>query len=241
MKNHRVAIALAGLLFAASTSAAPLWDELLETTKRHIESQGPDSDAAAFISLAGPAAWKEHETLFRLTRRFLDGDNPRAVAGAFEVLYRLRGYRPLEWIGGPSFEEANADYFDALDKAVLGHVPHAIGLKNDEIFRSLALYLGISRAPGAHEALRKIVGLATDKEQAAICLTWHKDPSDMALLLPVMLGDSPAAASLPYHFRDAYGRAALPYLMQARSGARNRFARESATQELEVLDGAPTH
>lgn len=239
MKNHRAAIAMAGLLFAASTPAAPLWDELLETTERHIESQGPDSDAAAFISLAGPAAWKEHETLFRLTRSFLDGDDPHAVAGAFAVLYRLRGYRPSEWIGGPSFEEVNAGFFSAVDKLVLGHVPHAIALRNDAVFRALALYLGTSRAPGAHEALRKIVGLATDKAQAAICLTWHKDPSDMALLLPVMLGDTPAAASLPYHFRNAYGRAALPYLRQARSESRNRFARESATQELEVLDGAP--
>jgi len=233
-------MALAGLLWIAGASAAPLWAKLLDATERHIELQGPDSDTARFISLAGEVAWEDREHLLKLTERYLDSDNPGSVAGAIEVLYRLHGYHPLQRIGASTFEEKNADYFSVLDKAILDHVPHAIALNNDDVFRTLALYLGTSKARGAHEALLKIVALAGDNEQVAICLAWHRDPSDMEVLLPLMLRDTPVAASLPYHFRNAYGRAALPYLRRAQSEARGRFTREHATEELKVLESSPT-
>lgn len=239
MKIHRAAMALAGLLCAASASATSLWAELLVTTERHIELHGPDSDAARFVWLAGDDAWQERERLFKLTKTYLDSDNPSLVAGAIEVLYRLHGYSPSQWIGTSTFEEMNADYFSALDKAVLDHVQHAIALNNDDVFAALALYLGTSQARGSHEALLKLVGLAGDNGQVAICLTWHRDPTDMEVLLPIMLRDTPAAASLPYHFRNSYGKAALPYLRQAQSAARGRLTRESATSELKALEGAP--
>lgn len=239
MKIHRAAMALVGLLWAAGVCATSLWSELLDVAERHIELQGPDSDTARFIALAGEGAWEKRERLFKLTQRYLDSDDPGLVAGAFEVLYRLHGYHPSQWIGASTFEEKNADYFSSLDKVVLDHVPHAIALNNDDVFRTLALYLGTSKGRGVHEALLKIVALAGDNEQAAICLAWHRDPSDMEVLLPIMLRDTPAASSLPYHFRNSYGRAAIPYLRRAESEARGRFTRESAAEELKILESSP--
>ena len=239
--NHRAALALAGLLWMASTPAAPLWTELMATTERHVETHGPDSETADFLARAGDRAWKEHDTLFRLTGRFLGSDDPAVVAGAFEVLYRLRGYRPLEWIGPPSFEEVNAGYFSALDRAALDHLGHAMALGDDRVFGSAALFLGISRGPGTHEALRKIVGLAPGNEQAATCLAWRRDPTDMEILLPIMLGDSRGASSLPYQFRISYGAAAIPYLRKARAEAHGRFTRDAAAEELQTLEAGSTN
>lgn len=238
MNIRKVAMTLAGLVWMASASATSLWTELLVITERHIESQGPDSDAARFIALAGDEAWQARERLFKLTTPYLDSDNPGTVAGALEVLYRLHSYSPSQWVGSLTFEEMNAGYFNAIDRAVLDHVPRAIALNNDAVFDALAHYLGTSKARGSHEALLKLVAVAGDNEQVAICLTWHQDPSDMEVLLPLMLRDTPAAASLPYHFRNSYGQAAVPYLRRAQAAARARFTRESAANELKVLEGA---
>ena len=236
----RTAVALAVMLSVAEASATRLWDELVATAERHIEQQGPDTDTADFIARAGDAMWRERETLFSLTAKYLDSDKPAQVSGAYEVLYRLRGHRPMNRLGDKtSFEKEHADYFGRMDRLVLGHVPQAIAMKQDHVFRTLGLYLSRPQIQGAHAALRQVVAAAPGNAQSAICLTWHQDPADMELLLPIMLGDAPVASELPYHFRNAYGNAALPYLRRAAAQARGRFTREEATKELAELERSP--
>lgn len=241
--THRAAFAFAALLWTAGACAAPLGDELVATAVRHIEQQGPDTDTANFISRADEAMWRERERLFRLTAKYLDSDNPAQVSGAYEVLYRLRGWRPMNWLGDEgSFEKEHADYFGRMDRLVLGHVPQALAMKQDRVLGTLGLYLSRPKIRGAHAALRQVVAAASGDEQAAICLTWHQVAADMDLLLPIMLGDMPGASSLPYHFRNAYGTAALPYLRRAVTEARGRFTRENAAKELAELKRSPvTH
>lgn len=229
-------LALACAASALPAHAGSLWGDLLGVTERRIEKEGPDAETANFISLAGQEAWKERDRLFMLTRTYLKDNDPHSVAGAFEVLYRIRGYRPMEWIGGPSFEETYADFFAGIDQAVMEQMAHAISLNRDDVFHSLSLYLGITNAAGAHEALRRIAGLAKDNEQTLICLAWHRDPADMDFLLPYMLSNTEAASSLPYHYRNSYGSAAIPYLRRAASEAKSGFTRDSAAVELKVLE-----
>jgi hypothetical protein len=210
-----------------------LWDQLLEIVEKRIE-QAPDRETADFIALAGEHAWRHRERLLTLARGHLSDDGTSA-AGALEVLYRLRAYRPLEWIGGPSFEEVNAKFFATMDNAVLSKAEHLISVHNEDVYRSMSLYLGMVHTPSAHEMLRKIAVLAKDNEQTLICLAWHRDPADMEFLLPYMLADNRAAASLPYHYRNSYGAAALPYLHRAVNEAKSRSTRENATRELKEL------
>ncbi|MEK8030515.1 hypothetical protein AACH06_06720 [Ideonella sp. DXS29W] len=156
------------------------------------------------------------------------------MAGGYEVLHRIRGYKPLQSIGD-AFEKSSAGFFTSLDKLVLGHVPYALSLSSDAVYRTLSLYLGTARGPGIHEALLKVVALAKDKGQPVICLAWHRNPADMDVLLPIMLDDNKAASFLPYHFRESYGRAAMPYLQRALREARGRFTREAAAKEIAQL------
>ena len=86
--------------------------------------------------------------------------------------------------------------------------------------------LEIARSPFATSA----------KEQALICLAWHRDSKDMDTLLPFMLEESPAARSLPYHFRNSYGGAALPYLRKALTEAKSEATRREAEKELRLLE-----
>jgi len=58
----------------------------------------------------------------------------------------------------------------------------------------------------------------------------------MDSLLPFMLEDSPAARSLPYHFRNSYGDAALPYLRKALTEAKTEATRREAEKELKLLE-----
>jgi hypothetical protein len=238
VKTVSAALAIACVLWGAPAAAGSLWIELLDHAKHHIEVQGPDADTAQFISVAGEVAWQDRENLFKLTAKYLDSDDPRLVAGAWAVLYRLRAYHPPEWLGGKSFEEVHADYFNAIDDVGFGRVAHALALDDEGVFRSLALYLGASKTQASHDFLVKVIRQARDNGQAAIALTWHKNPADMEILLPLMLADIPVASSLPYHFRLAYGEAALPHLRRARSEALGRFTREEAAEELRTLEGS---
>jgi hypothetical protein len=85
------------------------------------------------------------------------------------------------------------------------------------------------KVAGAIEVLYRVPYDA--KEQALICLAWHRDLADMKTLLPFML-DSGAARSLPYHFRSSYGKAAIPALLKAMKEAEGESVREKAALQL---------
>jgi hypothetical protein len=135
-------------------------------------------------------------------------------------------------VGLTTFEEANADFFAKLDAVVLGRFSRFKSLHNDAVYKSLSLYLGCSHSAEARRQLKEIAKTAKDNEQTLICLAWHRNPADMDFLLPFMLADSPAASSLPYHFRNSYGQAAIPYLRRAISEAKLAATRLEAAFEL---------
>jgi hypothetical protein len=220
--------------FCADTN---LWDKLLDVVVAHIKSKGPDSDAALFISMASPYAWARRTEMVKLVAPFLTDKNPDKVAGAIEVLYRYRSYRPLEYLG--DFESDNAAFFSDLDKQVYKHFDDFREHKSDRVYQALAVYLGMSRT---YESKRKLLEIAhalfatSAKEQALICLTWHQDPADMETLLPFILEDSQAARSLPYHLRRSYGAASLPYLRKAVTEAKSEAVRREAEKQLQLLE-----
>jgi hypothetical protein len=227
--------ALAIVLFSSSARSQSLWDELLDTTEHRLKTKGPDRDIAQFLATT-PAMWERREAFFALSRDYIDGSDAAKVSGALEILYRLRGYRPMEWIGGPSFEEANADFFHKIDRVVFEHFPHFKSLQNDDVYNSLSLYLGTASSAEARRQLKEIAEATTHNEQTLICLAWQRNPEDMEFLLPFMLADTGISRSLPYHFRNSYGPAAIPYLRRAASEAKSKATREQAREELKHLE-----
>ncbi len=212
-----------------------LWDELLDVTEKRLKTTGPDYEIAQFISMARESAWARRETFFTLSRGYLDDSDTAKVSAAIEVLYRLRGFHPRQWIGGPTFEQVHADFFAKLDAVVFGHFSHFKSLHNDDVYKSLSLYLGTTHSAQARRQLREIAETTKNNEQTLICLSWHRDAADMDFLLPYMLADSPASRSLPYHFRNGYGQAASPYLRRALSEAKSQVTRLEAAFELVYL------
>jgi len=212
-----------------------LWDELLDVTEKRLKTTGPDYEIAQFISMARESAWARRETFFTLSRGYLDDSDAAKVSAAIEVLYRLRGFHPRQWIGGPTFEQVHADFFAKLDAVVFGHFSHFKSLHNDDVYKSLSLYLGTTHSAQARRQLREIAETTKNNEQTLICLSWHRDAADMDFLLPYMLADSPASRSLPYHFRNGYGQAASPYLRRALSEAKSQVTRLEAAFELVYL------
>jgi hypothetical protein len=241
-------IFLCGLL--ALTNVPPclaaetnLHDELLSVTVAHIKRDGPDSECADFISGALERSWAQRFEFVKLVTPYLEDKSPEKVAGALEVLYRIRGHSPHSGFGigrlPGDFEAENSAFFADLDKQVYPHFDHFRELKGDRVYRALALYLGVSRTPQAKRKLLEIARspfAAGAKEQALICLAWHRDPADMDTLLPFMLADSPAALALPHHFRNSYGEAALPYLRKALTEAKSEAVRREAEKELKLLE-----
>ena len=238
MKRHLLCCIL-GLATSASSLSADtnLWDELLNVVVAHVKRDGPDADAAQFISMAPYRAWARRLEMAELVNPFLTDKRPDKVAGAIEVLYRYRGYCPMSYLG--DFESDNSAFFADLDQRVYVHFDYFRELKSDRVYHALALYLGMSHTPQAKRELLEIVRspfAAGAKEQALICLAWHRDPADRDRLLPFMLEDSPAAWSLPYHFRNSYGEAALPYLRKALTEAKSEATRREAERELRLLE-----
>lgn len=222
------------LLVAQLTVAADksLWDRLLDVTIDHIRQHGPDSDTAQFVSMsmARHHAWARRAEFLKLVVPHLETKDPKKVAGAIGVLYRFRHYHPMSYLG--DFEKDNAEFLRQADSSVYKHFEHFHALNNREVFHNLALYLGVSRSKEAKRELLRIAKVTSEKEQALICLAWHRDPRDMEELFPFMLEDSPAARSLPYHFRNSYGEASIPYLRRALSESKSSSARLEAAFQL---------
>ena len=221
---------IAGTACAADTT---LWEELIDVAIQHIKTNGPDAETGQFISMARHHAWSRRQDFVDLVVPHLKGNDPEKVAGAVGVLYWLRAYHPMSYLG--DFKKDNKEFLARLDKIVYGQLNHLHSLKSDQVYHRLALYLGFSAIAESKRHLLKIAKspIAKDgKEQALICLAWHRDPKDMELLFPFMLEDSQASRSLPYHFRNSYASASVPYLKKTLSDAKSQITRLEAAFEL---------
>jgi len=223
------------LLIAGTTCAADptLWDKLIDVAIQHIKTNGPDAETGQFISLARHHAWSRRQDFVDLVVPHLKGKDPEKVAGGVAVLHWLRTYHPMSYCG--DFEKDNKEFFAKLDKIVYGQLDHLHSLKSDQVYHRLALYLGCSPTAEAKRHLLRIADspiAKSSREQALICLAWHRDPKDMEALLPYMLEDSHASRSLPYHFRNSYGDASIPHLKKALSDAKSQITRLEAAFEL---------
>ena len=210
--------------------------KLLAVTIDHIRATGPDEDAAQFIATT-PFSWEKRNEIAQITVPYLTNQLPAKVAGALAVLHRLRAYRPINdisGVGGSAWEQKHkpAPFWSDLDGSVLTGIPHYHTLNDPRVFHNLSLYLGAVPSADSSKELLRIATETTEKEQALICLTWHRDLKDMDSLLPFMLTESGAAWTLPYHFRNSYGQAALPYLRRALEQAQSPVIRQRIAYEL---------
>lgn len=218
---------------AAFAAETPLWDKLIDVAIQHIKTNGPDEEIGQFVSMARHHAWSRRQEFVDLVAPHLKGTDPGKVAGAVDVLHWLRTYHPMNYLG--DFEKENHEFFAEIDRIVYKRLDHLHSLKSDRVYHRLAIYLGSSPTAESKRHLLKTVKspIAKDaKEQALICLTWHRDPKDMEFLLPFMLENSRASRSLPYHFRNSYGEASVPYLTKALSDAKSPVTRLKAAFEL---------
>jgi len=216
-----------------------LVEKLVDLTVAHIKSVGPDEDVAQFIAAERFTSWERREEIATATTPYLKSKTPSHVAGALAVLYRLRSYRPVHDIGpgdgSPTAWEQKykpGPFWAKLDQQVIASFEHVHSLGDTKAFHNLALYLGVSQSPESKRELLRIASETFEKEQALICLAWHRDEKDMESLFPFMLGESHAAWNLPYHFRNSYGRAALPYLKRALEEAESAVIRQRVAYEL---------
>src|SRR5439155_666655 len=160
----------------------------MEDNKKKSLAPRIPSDIRVYFILVATArdeAWPRRKEMVKAVGHFLTNESPDKVAGALQVLYRFRGYRPMsvDRLGGPGdFETENAAFLADLDKQVYPHFDRFRQFKSDPVDRALALYLGVSRTPQAKRELLQIAGTpsgAGAKDQALICLAWHRDPADM--------------------------------------------------------------
>jgi hypothetical protein len=225
---------LSGTALAGDTT---LWNKLIDVAIQHIKTNGPDAETGEFISMARDHAWSRRQEFVDLVIPHLKGKDPDKVAGAVDVLHWLRTYRPMSYLG--DFEKRHRQFFAETDKIVYEQLEHLHSLKSDTVYHRLALYLGCSATAESKRHLLRIAKSAVAKgakEQAVICLAWHRDPKDMEPLLPFMLEDSKASRSLPYHFRNSYGKASMPYLKKAVTEAKSEATRREAEKELKILE-----
>ena len=216
-----------------------LAEKLVDLTVAHIKSAGPDEDSAQFIAAERFTSWERREEIATATIPYLKSKTPSHVAGALAVLYRLRSYRPLHDIGpgdgSPTAWEQKykpGPFWAKLDQQVIASFEHVHSLGDTKAFHNLALYLGVSQSPESKRELLRIASETFEREQALICLAWHRDEKDMESLFPFMLGESHAAWKLPYQFRNSYGRAAIPYLKRALEEAESAVIRQRVAYEL---------
>jgi hypothetical protein len=243
MRPLTLAVALAAVVLPAAPAAdGPLPNKLIDVTLQHIKANGPDADVAQFVATMHDAAWRRRDEFVTALTPFLADNDPKKAAGAVETLYRFRHYHPMHWLGGEKFEDMkeNADFFAKLDQAVFARLDHFHRLNDGTAFHKLALYLGVARSKEAKRELLRIIRESPSKdakEQALICLAWHRDPEDMKDLLPFMLENERSSFALPYHFRNSYGAAAAPALKQAIAEAKYENTRREAEKQLNILEG----
>lgn len=241
MKTCFALLMVAFLCGCGKVEKKPLSQKLLDTSIAHIKTVGPDEDTVQFIAVMRFHAWERREEVVNAVLPYLLDKNPDKVAGALGVLYRFRVYRPVNDIGssrGTAWEHKYkpALFWAKLDKNVYADFEYFHAVGNDKVFQNLALYLGGSPSRQSKQELIRIAKETRAKDQALICLAWHRDPGDMKVLLPFMLENSQVARILPYHFRNSYGKAAIPYLKKAVVEAKSEKTKQKAEKELRKLE-----
>ena len=118
----------------------------------------------------------------------------------------------------------------ALDAAAVGAAEHILRIADPQTANDFVAALGGSTDPRAAELLWSFVARHIHEEQAAIALTWRKDPRDLPRLAPLL----ETQTSLAYAFRNSYVEAGLPYLEAALAGSTNARLRNECARELIV-------
>jgi hypothetical protein len=223
-----------------------LWDKLMDVTIEHIREQGPDGETAHFMTMSTEYSWERRHEVVRLTTPYLDVTDPDKVASAIVIFYRYRG---KQISGRRNFQlPENLGFFSGLDKEIYSRIDRFNSLKNDHVLKELSLYLGTSGAlstnllPRATQELWNIVRnpvVRGAKEQALILLCSPYIPASRDELVPYLLED-PVGYSLPYHYRDSYGKASIPYLRRAQAEAKFEKTRINAATELKILETTAT-
>jgi hypothetical protein len=242
MKIYFVFLFAIFLIGCGKVEEKPLYPKVMNVILDHIKTTGPDKDSAQLISGLQFVSWEHREELTKVALPYLKDKNPEKVSGAIAILYCLRSYRPMNDMGsggGPTAWDQKykpAPFWTKLDKNMYANLEHFYAVGNDNVFRNLAIYLAASPSKQSKQELIRIINETTAKEQALICLAWYRNPEDMKTLFPFMLKNTQASQSLPYHFRNSYGKAAIPYLKKAITEAKSEKTREAAKRELKQLE-----
>ncbi len=211
-------------------------EKVVEFTLSEIRENGPSRESANFVSRSMDLQWPKRRELFKVTSPYINSPDSSKAAAAVEILYRLRGYHPMAGFGfsEEAWQKENSDFFSEIDAFVYKSLDHLLTNQDNTLLTNLAEYLG-SSAPSqiSKKALLELAKNPQVREQALICLTWHKDKNDMDDLLPFMLD---GASSLPYLFRNNYGVAAAPYLLKALAESSSPFVRLQSAEQLVFMN-----
>jgi hypothetical protein len=209
---------------------------VVELTLSEITEKGPSPEIASFVSRSMDLLWPKRRELLKVTFPYINSPDSSKAAAATEILYRLRSYHPMAGFGfsEEEWQKENSDFFSEADTLVYQSLDHLLTVRDNVLLRNLAEYLG-SSAPSevSRKALLELAKNPEVREQALICLTWHKDKRDMDDLLPFMLD---GASSLPYQFRNMYGAAAVPYLLKALTQSSSPFVRLQSAEQLVLMN-----
>ncbi|SRR6266436_687508 len=228
--------------FASCTDASTLQQDrdfttkVVELTVSEITEKGPSSEIASFVTRSMDLLWPKRRELLKVTSPYINSLDSSKAAAAMEILYRLRSYHPMAGLGfsEEAWQKENGDFFSEADTLVYQSLDHLLTVRDNVLLRNLAEYLG-SSAPSevSRKALLELAKNPEVREQALICLTWHKDKRDMDDLLPFMLD---GASSLAYQFRNMYGTAAVPYLLKALTQSSSPFVRLQSAEQLVFMN-----
>jgi hypothetical protein len=240
-RSHRLVVLLLLIHFASCVDASPLQNKdftarVVELTIAEIAENGPSLETARFVSRSMDLLWPKRRELLKVTSRYVNASDSSKAAAAIEILYRLRSYQPMAGLGfnEEAWQKENGDFFSDVDTVAYQDLDRLLTVRDNDLLRNLAEYLG-SSVPSevSKKALLELAKNPEVREQALICLTWHKDKRDMDDLLPFVLD---GASSLPYQFRNMYGAAAVPYLLKALTQSSSPFVRLQSAEQLVFMN-----
>jgi HEAT repeat protein len=241
-RSYRLVVLLLLIQFALCADASTpqqnrgFTARVVELTISDIAENGPSLDTARFGSRSMDLLWPKRRELLKVTSPYLNSPDSSKAAAATEILYRLRSYHPMAGFGfnEEAWQKENRDFLSEVDTVVYQDLEHLLTVRDNDLLRNLAEYLGSSvSSEVSKKALLELAKNPEVREQALICLTWHKDKRDMDDLLPFMLDGT---TSLPYQFRNNYGTAALPYLLKALAQAPSPFVRLQSAEQLVFMN-----
>jgi len=241
-RGHQLVVLLLLIQFASCADASTRQQtkdftaRVVELTVSEITEKGPSPETASFVSRSMDLLWPKRRELLKVTSPYINSLDSSKAAAAMEILYRLRSYHPMAGLGfsEEAWQKENGDFFSEADTLVYQSLDHLLTVRDNVLLRNLAEYLG-SSAPSevSRKALLELAKNPEVREQALICLTWHKDKRDMDDLLPFMLD---GASSLAYQFRNMYGTAAVPYLLKALTQSSSPFVRLQSAEQLVFMN-----